>query len=171
MWRSTTRGTATTIGLVGILAWNACTDHPRAVPGYIPPMADETEQGDYSDAVDPSPVGPGQRDVVQGGSLSAAFDPRQRIYRDPFNELVVFVISATGAALIAPVIMLIAKLATDELDLIPFIAACVGIELILIFGLARPAMKPKERVGWALLWGFSAAAMGAAFWELVYTQL
>jgi hypothetical protein len=115
-------------------------------------MADDTEQ-------------------VPAGSLGAAFDPRQRIYRDPFNELVVFIVSATGAAVIAPVVLLIAKAFTDELDLIPFAAICVGIELLLIFGFARPAMKPLERVGWALLWGFSSAVLGMAFWELVYTQL
>ena len=137
----------------------------------IAPMADETEQGDYSAAADPEPVGPGDRDIVPSGSLSAALDPRRRIQRDPFNELVVFVISATGAAVIAPVILLLVKAFSDELDLWPFTAICVGIELILIFGLARPAMKPAERVGWALLWGFSAAALGAAFWSLVYTQL
>jgi hypothetical protein len=137
----------------------------------IAPMADETEQGDYSGGTNPDPVGPGDADLVPSGSLSAAFDPRQRIYRDPFNELVVFVISATGAAVIAPVLLLVAKVFTDELDLWPFTAICAGIELILIFGLARPAMKPIERVGWALLWGFSAAALGAAFWSLVYTQL
>ncbi len=134
-------------------------------------MADETEQGDYSSATDPEPVGPGDADVIPQGSLSAALDPRQRIYRDPFNELVVFVISATGAALIGPAILLIAKIFTDELDLIPFALLCVAIELILIFGLARPAMKPNERVGWALLWGTSAALLGMAFWSLVYTQL
>ena len=49
--------------------------------------------------------------------------------------------------------------------------ACAAIELILIFGIARPAMKPNERVGWALLWGFSAAVMGALFWELVFSRV
>ena len=43
----------------------------------------------------------------------------------------------------------------------------VVLELVLIFGLARPQMKPVERVQWSLLWGFAAAALGAAFWELV----
>jgi hypothetical protein len=137
----------------------------------IAAMADETDQGDYSDAADPDPVGPGDRDVVPSGSLSAALDPRQKIYRDPFNELVVFVVSALGASIIAPVILLIVKAFSSELDEIPFIAICIGIELILIFGLARPAMKPAERVLWALLWAFSAGVLGAAFWSLVYTQL
>lgn len=104
------------------------------------------------------------------GKLSAALDPRERIYRDPFNELVVFIISATGAAVIVPVILLIVGAFTGELDIGIFIAASVVLELLLIFGLARPQMKPQERVGWALLWGFSAAVLGAAFWELVFQQ-
>jgi len=32
-------------------------------------------------------------------------------------------------------------------------------------------MKPRERVGWALLWGFTAAVLGAAFWELVFAPV
>ncbi len=110
--------------------------------------------------------GSGQRD-----SLVAAFDPRQRIYRDPFNELVVFVVSAVGASVVAPVLLLIVGAFTGEFDFIVFVAACVAIELFLIFGLARPAMKPAEKVGWALLWGFTAAVMGAAFWELVFAPV
>jgi FtsH-binding integral membrane protein len=131
----------------------------------IAAMAADQEQGDYSSS---QPV---DDDLVPQGSLGAALDPRRRIYRDPFNELVVFVVSATGAAVIAPVILLIVKAFSSELDLIPFTLICVGIELFLIFGLARPAMKPQERVGWALLWGFAAAVLGMAFWSLVYTQL
>ena len=105
------------------------------------------------------------------GSLGAAFDPRQRIYRDPFNELVVFVVSAVGAAIVAPVALLIVGAFTGEFSFFVFVGACVLIELFLIFGIARPAMKPHEAVGWALLWGFSAAVMGAAFWELVFSTV
>ena len=104
-------------------------------------------------------------------SLGAAFDPRQRIYRDPFNELVVFVVSAVGAAVVAPVLLLIVGAFTGEFDLLVFVGACVLIELFLIFGIARPAMKPHEAAAWALLWGFSAAALGAAFWELVFSNV
>lgn len=104
------------------------------------------------------------------GKLSTALDPRTRIYRDPFNELVVFVVSATGAALIAPCLLLVVGAFAGEIGLGVFVAACVAIELLLIFGLARPQMKPAERVGWALLWGFTAAALGAAFWDLVFVQ-
>jgi hypothetical protein len=104
-------------------------------------------------------------------SLGAAFDPRQRIYRDPFNELVVFVVSAVGASIVAPVTLLIVGAFTGEFDLLVFVGACVLIELFLIFGIARPAMKPHEAVGWALLWGFTAAALGAAFWSLVFSTV
>ena len=103
----------------------------------------------------------------QQGSLGAAFDPRQRIYRDPFNELVVFVVSAFSASVLVPVILLIAAVIADGIDFIPFVILSVVLELVLIFGLARPQMKPVERVQWSLLWGFTAAALGAAFWELV----
>ena len=105
------------------------------------------------------------------GSLGAAFDPRRRIYRDPFNELVVFVVSAVGAAIVAPVALLVVGAFTGEFSFFVFVGACVLIELFLIFGVARPAMKPIEAVGWALLWGFSAAVMGAAFWELVFSTV
>ena len=104
-------------------------------------------------------------------SLGAAFDPRRRIYRDPFNELVVFVVSAVGAAIVAPVALLVVGAFTGEFSFFAFVGACVLIELLLIFGIARPAMKPHEAVGWALLWGFSAAVMGAAFWELVFSTV
>jgi hypothetical protein len=104
------------------------------------------------------------------GKLSAALDPRERIYRDPFNELVVFMISAASAAVIVPVILLIVGAFVGEIGIGVFIAASVVLELVLIFGLARPQMKPRERVGWALLWGFTAAVLGAAFWELVFQQ-
>jgi hypothetical protein len=106
----------------------------------------------------------------QQGSLGAAFDPRQRIYRDPFNELVVFVVSAASAMVIVPVILLIVG-AFVHLDLIPFVVASVVLELILIFGFTRPQMKPIERVQWTLLWGFTAAVMGFLFWELVYSSV
>jgi hypothetical protein len=102
--------------------------------------------------------------------LSAALDPRERIYRDPFNELVIFVISAIGAAILAPVVLLIVGAIVGEFGIWVFVAASVAIELVLIFGIGRPQMKPRERLGWALLWGFTAAVLGAAFWELVFKQ-
>ena len=104
--------------------------------------------------------------------LGAAFDPRARLYRDPFNELVVFVISAVGAGVLVPTVLtIVSAIAGLKLDFLPFVAASVVLELGLIFGHLRPAMKPRERLGWALLWGFTAAALGAAFWDLTYIQL
>ena len=110
-------------------------------------------------------------EASQQSSLGAAFDPRQRIYRDPFNELVVFVVSAVGAAIVAPVILLVVGAFGGSIDFIVFVLACIVIELLLIFGIARPAMKPHEAAGWALLWGFTAAVLGAAFWELVFAPV
>ena len=40
-------------------------------------------------------------------------------------------------------------------------------ELAVIFGLARPQMQPRERVGWVLLWGATTALMALAFYYLV----
>jgi hypothetical protein len=107
----------------------------------------------------------------QQSSLGAAFDPRQRIYRDPFNEMVVFVVSAVSAAVVVPVVLLIVGAIIGGIAFVPFVAVSIVLELVLIFGLTRPQMKPVERVQWALLWGFSAAAMGALFWELVFSSL
>jgi uncharacterized membrane protein (UPF0127 family) len=99
--------------------------------------------------------------------LANALNPRVPIYRDAYTEYFVFVLSALGASVIVPVILYIAMAFSDLWGLLVFAAACVVFELVLIFGLARPQMKPKERVGWAFLWGFTAAALGLAFYELV----
>jgi hypothetical protein len=40
-------------------------------------------------------------------------------------------------------------------------------ELAVIFGVARPQMKPQERVGWALLWGVATAVFAVLFYYLV----
>jgi VIT1/CCC1 family predicted Fe2+/Mn2+ transporter len=100
--------------------------------------------------------------------LGAAFDPRQRIQRDPFNEIFVLVLSAVSAAVVIPVVLLVVGAFTTRLDLVVFVAISAVAELILIFGIGRPQMKPLERVGWGLLWAFTAAVLGAAFWALVY---
>jgi uncharacterized membrane protein (UPF0127 family) len=99
--------------------------------------------------------------------LANALNPRVPIYRDAYNEYFVFILSALGASVIAPVVFYIAMAFSDLWGLLVFAGACVVFELVLIFGLARPQMKPQERAGWALLWGFTAAALGLAFYELV----
>ncbi len=119
-----------------------------------------------------NPSGEGTLDRSGGsqGSLGAALDPRQRIYREPFNELVVFVVSALGACLVVPVLLLIVGAFTGEFSFVLFVALSVVLELLLI-GSLRPVMKPREQVGWMLLWGFTAAVLGAAFWELVFAPV
>ena len=101
------------------------------------------------------------------GRVRAGLDPRTRIQRDPFNEYFVFALSASGAAAIAPVILYIAMAITGIWEWYVFSVAVVVVELILIFGIGRPAMKREEAVGWAALWSFSAAVLGACFYFLV----
>jgi VIT1/CCC1 family predicted Fe2+/Mn2+ transporter len=101
------------------------------------------------------------------GRMRAGFDPRQRLYRDPFNEYFVFVLSAAGASVIVPVALYIVMAITGLWAVGIFVLASVALELILIFGIGRPQMKPMERVGWALLWGFSAAVLALCFYYLV----
>ena len=103
-------------------------------------------------------------------SLKAAFDPRQRIHRDPVNELVVFVVSALGVCLLVPVFLLIVGAFTGQFSFPLFVGLSVVLELLLI-GSLRPAMKPHEQAGWMLLWGFAAAVLGAAFWVLVFSSV
>jgi hypothetical protein len=104
----------------------------------------------------------------QPNRFLVALDPRQPIYRDSYNEYFVFVLSAGGAiaGTQVPLYILMAILG----GLWPpgvFIAACVVFELAVIFGLARPQMRPNERAGWALLWGAATAGMAALFYYLV----
>jgi uncharacterized protein len=99
--------------------------------------------------------------------VRVGLDPRTRIQRDPFNEYFVFSLSATGAAVIAPVLLYIVMAITGIWDWYVFVVAAVIIELVLIFGIGRPAMKRHEAVGWAALWAFAAAALGASFFYLV----
>jgi hypothetical protein len=104
-------------------------------------------------------------------SITGGLDPRVRIYRDPFNEMFVFVLSAAGAAFVVPVLFLIVLAFAGDIDRWPFVGISTAAELFLIFGVARPQMKPAERVGWALLWGFAAAFFAYCFWELVVERL
>ncbi len=97
----------------------------------------------------------------------AALSPRQRIYRDPFNEYFVFVLSAGGAAAGTQIPLYIVMAITGLWSVVPFVLACVAFELVVIFGLARPQMKPLERVGWTLLWSATTAALALCFYYLV----
>ena len=97
----------------------------------------------------------------------AGFDPRQRIYRDRFNEYFVLALSATGAALIAPVLLYVVMAFTGLWTWATFALAAVLVELILIFGIARPQMKRHEAAGWALLWAFATAVLSVCFFFLV----
>jgi uncharacterized membrane protein (UPF0127 family) len=99
--------------------------------------------------------------------LAVALDPRQPIYRDTYNEYFVLILSAGGAAAGTQVPLYIVMAITGIWDAWIFVAACVVFELAVIFGLARPQMKPQERVGWVLLWGFTTAVLALAFYYLV----
>jgi hypothetical protein len=103
--------------------------------------------------------------------LFAGLDPRQRIYRDRFNEYFVFVLSAGGAAVVVPLTLLIVSAFTGQFSVWIFLAASIALELALIFGLGRPQMQPIERAGWSLLWGTSAAVLGLCFYYLVVDNL
>jgi Uncharacterized ACR, COG1430 len=103
----------------------------------------------------------------QPSKLVAALDPRQPIYRDTYNEYFVFLLSAGGAVAGTQVPLYILMAITGIWPVGVFVAACVVFELAVIFGLARPQMNPRERVGWAVLWGFTTAVMAAFFYYLV----
>ena len=105
------------------------------------------------------------------GRLRAGLDPRRPISRDRFNEYFVFILSAGGAAVIVPLLLLVVSAITGQFSVLIFIAASVVVELLLIFGLGRPRMQPAERAGWALLWGTSAALLGLCFYYLVLDNL
>jgi uncharacterized membrane protein (UPF0127 family) len=104
---------------------------------------------------------------LQSNRLAAALDPRQPIYRDTYNEYFVLVLSAGGAAAGTQVPLYIVMAITGLWSVGVFVAACVVFELAVIFGLARPQMERRERVGWALLWGATTAVLALAFYYLV----
>ncbi len=99
--------------------------------------------------------------------LLTALDPRQPIYRDAYNEYFVMVLSAGGAAAGTQVPLYIVMAITGLWAVVPFVLACVAFELIVIFGLARPQMKPIERLGWAVLWATATALLALCFYYLV----
>ena len=96
-----------------------------------------------------------------------AFNPRVPLYRDSYNEYLVFVVSAIGAVAGTQVPLYLVMALTDLWDWWVFVAACVIFELGVIFFIARPQMKPHERVMWAGLWAATTALMALAFYYLV----
>ena len=135
--------------------------------GMMPAMTSEAPRDEDTTPREETPTTPQTSPEEARGRMRAGLDPRQRLYRDPFNEYFVFVLSATGAAAIAPVLLYIVMAFTGIWPIGIFILVAVAIELILIFGIGRPQMKPHERVGWALLWGASTAALAFCFYHLV----
>ena len=113
--------------------------------GMIPPMAEQQRPGRFLEA----------------------FNPRVPLYRDTYNEYLVFIVSAIGAVAGTQVPLYIVMALTDLWSVWVFIAACVVFELAVIFGIARPQMKPIARVGWAVLWAGVTAALAACFYYLV----
>jgi uncharacterized membrane protein (UPF0127 family) len=96
-----------------------------------------------------------------------AFDPRVPLYRDTYNEYLVFIVSAIGSVAGTQVPLYIVMALTDLWPVEVFVPACMVFELAVIFGIARPQMKPKERVGWALLWAFATGVLALCFYYLV----
>src|SRR5215213_5761267 len=96
-----------------------------------------------------------------------AFNPRVPLYRDAYNEYLMFVVSAIGSVAGTQVPLYLAMALTDLWDVWIFVAACVVFELFVIFLIARPRMKPRERIGWAALWAGTTAVMALAFYYLV----
>lgn len=99
--------------------------------------------------------------------LIEALDPRVPIYRDTYNEYFVLVLSAGGAVAGTQVPLYIVMALTELWSAAVFAGACVVFELAVIFGVARPQMKPLERVGWALLWGALTAGLALSFYYLI----
>ncbi len=108
------------------------------------------------------PMAQGQRN-----RFADALNPRVPIYRDTYNEYFVFALSAGGAIAGTQVPLYIVMAITGLWHVVPFMLACVVFELAVIFGLARPQMEPRERIGWAALWAAATAALAFAFWHLV----
>ena len=100
----------------------------------------------------------------QRNRLAVALDPRVPIYRDTYNEYFVLVLSAGGAAAGTQVPLTSSWRSRASGTSASSCAACVVFELVVIFGLARPQMQPRERAGWVVLWGATTALMALAFY-------
>ena len=97
-----------------------------------------------------------------------AFNPRVPLYRDTYNEYLVFVVSAIGAVAGTQVPLYLVMALTDLWPVGVFVAACVVFEVAVIFGIARPQMKARERVALGGCFGpLTTAVMALAFYYLV----
>ncbi len=96
-----------------------------------------------------------------------AFNPRVPLYRDSYNEYLLFIVSAIGSVAGTQVPLYLVMALTDLWSVWVFVPACVVFELFVIFFIARPQMKPNERVMWAALWAGATALMALAFYYLV----
>ena len=96
-----------------------------------------------------------------------AFNPAVPLYRDAYNEYLVFVVSAIGSVAGTQVPLYLVMALTDLWDVWVFVPACVVFEVFVILFIARPQMTPRERVGWNLLWAGTTAVMALAFYYLV----
>ncbi len=114
-------------------------------------------------------IKPMERDQRKG--LGAAFDPRARMYRDSFNEYLVFSLSAAGSAVGVPLILLFVGALTGRFPVVVFLIASVLLEWLFIFGVGRPQMKRQEALAWALLWGGGALFFGLCFYYLVFKEV
>jgi hypothetical protein len=104
-------------------------------------------------------------------TIIAAFDPRLKLYRDPFTEILVFVLSVVGAVAAVPVILGVFGAVFGRLRPGVFIVASVVLEWFFIFIVGRPQMTARQALGWAVLWGTVAAGFGAMFYYLVVKSL
>ncbi len=105
------------------------------------------------------------------GRVTAAFDPRVPLYRDAFTEQLVFTLSAAGAGVGVPVILLIAGALFGRLSEAAFVIASILLEWFFIFVVGRPQMTQRQALGWAGLWGATAALFGLLFYVLVVKSL
>ena len=96
-----------------------------------------------------------------------AFNPRVPLYRDEYNEYLLFIVSAIGSVAGTQVPLYLVMAITDLWSPWVFVPACVVFELLVILFIARPQMKPQERVAWNVMWAGVTAVMALAFYYLV----
>ena len=156
------------------LVWLDTAGRVLAIDAAVPPRRIRSRRG--AAAVIEAAAGQGERAALawknrampeHRNRLAAALDPRQPIYRDSYNEYFMLVLSAGGAAAGTQVPLYIVMAITGIWSVWVFVAACVAFELVVIFGLARPQMKPVERLGWVALWSAATAGLAVAFYYLV----